>query len=112
LPIRCSQAAGRQARGSDGQGIPARRDGCRHDPIGEPVAVALNGVGPHPLRAKKAEAALVGQALEAEAITAAAAAASEECEPFTDAIASEWYRRKMTGVYVSRALSQLAGEER
>jgi carbon-monoxide dehydrogenase medium subunit len=73
--------------------------------------IALNGVGPHPLRAKKAEAALVGQALAAETIAAAAAAASEECEPFTDAIASEWYRRKMTGVYVSRALSQLAGEE-
>jgi CO/xanthine dehydrogenase FAD-binding subunit len=74
--------------------------------------IALNGVGPHPLRAQKAEAALVGQALEAGTIAAAAAAASEECEPFTDAIASEWYRRKMTGVYVSRALSQLAGEEK
>jgi CO/xanthine dehydrogenase FAD-binding subunit len=74
--------------------------------------IGLNGVGPHPLRAKKAEAALIGQPLEAETIAAAAAAASEECDPFTDAIASEWYRRKMTDVYVSRALSQLAGEEK
>jgi CO/xanthine dehydrogenase FAD-binding subunit len=74
--------------------------------------IGLNGVGPHPLRARKAEAALVGSSLDAEAIAGAAAAASKECEPFTDAIASEWYRRRMVGVYVSRALSQLAGEEK
>ena len=73
--------------------------------------IGLNGVGPHPFRARKAEAALVGSSLDTEAIAGAAAAASKECEPFTDAIASEWYRRKMVGVYVSRALSQLAGEE-
>ncbi len=73
--------------------------------------LALNGVGPHPLRAKKAEAALVGSALSAEAIAAAAQAASEECEPFTDAVASEWYRRRMAGVMVKRALSRLAGLE-
>jgi CO/xanthine dehydrogenase FAD-binding subunit len=30
----------------------------------------------------------------------------QECEPFTDPIASEWYRRKMTGVIVKRALAQ------
>ena len=74
--------------------------------------IGLNGVGPHPLRARKAEAALVGSSLSADTIGAAAAAASEECEPFTDAVASEWYRRKMVGVYVKRALNQLAGEEK
>jgi CO/xanthine dehydrogenase FAD-binding subunit len=73
--------------------------------------VGLNAVGPHPMRAPKAEAALVGSALDAEAIAAAAAAATEECEPFDDPIASEWYRRKMVGVYVRRVLTQLAGEE-
>lgn len=73
--------------------------------------LALNGVGPHPLRAKNAEAALVGSALTADSIAAAAKAASEECAPATDAIASEWYRRKMAGVYVKRALAQIAGLE-
>ena len=73
--------------------------------------MALNAVGPHPFRAKSAEAALVGSTLDADAIATAAAAAAEECEPFTDPIASEWYRRKMVSVYVSRALAQLAGEE-
>jgi CO/xanthine dehydrogenase FAD-binding subunit len=73
--------------------------------------LALNGVGPHPLRAKNAEAALLGSALTADSIAAAAKAASEECAPATDAIASEWYRRKMVGVYVKRALAQIAGLE-
>ena len=74
--------------------------------------LALNGVGPHPLRARKAEAALVGSALDAKTIATAASAATEESDPFTDAVATEWYRRQMVGVYVSRALSQLAGEEK
>jgi CO/xanthine dehydrogenase FAD-binding subunit len=74
--------------------------------------LALNGVGPHPLRARKAEAALVGSVLDAKTIATAASAATEESDPFTDAVATEWYRRKMVNVYVSRALSQLAGEEK
>ena len=79
---------------------------------GEKVAharLALNGVGPHPLRATTAEAVLAGSTLDEMAITEAAAAAAEECEPFTDPIASEWYRRKMVNVYVRRALAQVAG---
>lgn len=75
----------------------------------ETARLALNGVGPHPLRAKNAEAALAGKALDEAAIGAAAQAAAAECEPFTDAIASEWYRRKMVDVFVRRALTQLAG---
>jgi CO/xanthine dehydrogenase FAD-binding subunit len=71
--------------------------------------LALNGVGPHPLRATKAEEALIGSTLDAMAIAAAATTAAEECEPFTDAVASEWYRRKMVDVYVRRALTQIAG---
>jgi len=68
--------------------------------------VALNAVGPYPMRARKAEAALVGSKGDETAIAAAADAAMQECEPFTDPIASEWYRRKMTGVFVTRALTQ------
>ncbi len=71
--------------------------------------LALNGVGPHPFRARNAEAALVGKTLNEATIQAAAQAAVGECEPFTDAVASEWYRRKMVGVFVGRALAQLAG---
>jgi carbon-monoxide dehydrogenase medium subunit len=71
--------------------------------------LALNGVGPFPFRATQAEAALTGAKLDQAAMAAAAAAAAAECEPFDDAIASTWYRRKMVNVYVGRALAQLAG---
>jgi CO/xanthine dehydrogenase FAD-binding subunit len=75
------------------------------------VRIALNAVGPHPILAPQAQAAVVGTRLDEAAIEAAASAAAEECEPFTDPIASEWYRRKMAGVFVQRALAQIAAEE-
>jgi CO/xanthine dehydrogenase FAD-binding subunit len=51
---------------------------------------------------------LVGATFGPAAIHAAAEAAAQECQPFTDAVASEWYRRKMVAVYVRRALEQIA----
>jgi len=71
--------------------------------------LALNAVGPHPIRATRAEAVLIGSRLDEATITAAAAVAAEECQPFSDPVASEWYRRKMADVYVRRALAQVAG---
>ncbi len=73
--------------------------------------LALSAVGPHPLRARRAEAALEGAPLVATTIDAAAAAAEADCDPFSDAIASAWYRRRMVGVVVRRALAQIAAEE-
>jgi CO/xanthine dehydrogenase FAD-binding subunit len=72
------------------------------------VRVALNAVGPHPFRARQAEAVLIGSLLDTVAIQSSASAAAAECEPFTDPIASADYRRKMTGVFVQRALVQAA----
>lgn len=73
--------------------------------------IALNGVGPHPIRAMNAEAALAGSKLSNSSIQAAAKEAANECEPFSDAVASEWYRRRMVDVYVRRALTGLIREE-
>ena len=70
--------------------------------------IALGAAGPHPIRARLAERLLVGTSLDADTIAAAAALATQECEPFTDGIASEWYRRRMIGLFVGRALQQLA----
>jgi len=70
--------------------------------------IALGAAGPHPLRAREAESLLIGTRLEAEAIAAAAAAAAGSCAPFTDAIATEWYRRRMIGLFVGRVLERLA----
>jgi CO/xanthine dehydrogenase FAD-binding subunit len=71
--------------------------------------LALNAVASHPIRAYQAEKALVGSTLDEASIAAAADAAADECEPFTDAIASEWYRRKMVSVYVRRTLEMISG---
>ncbi len=70
--------------------------------------IALGAAGPHPIRAHGAERLLVGTGLDADAIAAAAAAAARECEPFTDGIATDWYRRRMVSLFVGRALEQLA----
>ncbi len=70
--------------------------------------IALGAVGPHPIRARQAERVLIGTDLGADAIAAAGAAAAAECEPFTDAIATAWYRRRMVDLFVARALQQLA----
>ena len=71
--------------------------------------IALGAAGPHPLRARLAEAALLGHPLDTSSIANAAAAAQAECDPPTDALATDWYRRRMVGVYVRRALEQLEG---
>ena len=70
--------------------------------------IALGAVGPHPVRARGAEQLLVGTSLDPDAIASAAAAAAGGCEPFTDGIATDWYRRRMVGLFVGRALEQLA----
>jgi xanthine dehydrogenase small subunit len=70
--------------------------------------LALNGVAPAPMRAIAAENLLIGNALEPDVIVQAAQAAAETCKAWTDAIASEWYRRKMVSVFVRRALVSLA----
>ncbi len=69
--------------------------------------IALGAAGPHPLRARQAEAALIGNPFDDARIASAASAAQAECDPPTDALASGWYRRRMVGVYVRRALESL-----
>lgn len=59
--------------------------------------VALGGVAPHPVRSPGAEGSFDDPA-------AAGAAAAAEVDPPTDAIASTWYRRRMTELFVRRAL--------
>ncbi len=72
--------------------------------------IALGAVGPHPLRARQAEAALTGQPLDTATIAAVAELAAAECEPFTDAIASDWYRRRMVKVQLGRVLTAFLAE--
>jgi CO/xanthine dehydrogenase FAD-binding subunit len=69
--------------------------------------IALGAAGPHPVRAARAEAAVTGTILDEATIAEAAEAAAADSEPFTDAVASEWYRRRMVGLFVRRALTEL-----
>ncbi len=70
--------------------------------------IALGAAGPHPLRMARAEAAITGTGLDEDAIAEAATLAAEDADPEDDAIASAWYRRRMVGVFVRRALLKLA----
>ena len=81
-----------------GVGLTLAEDGACHD-----ARIGLVGAGTIPIRALNAEATLRGQAVTPETLTAAAKAASEECEPLSDTEASEWYRREMVAVFVRRA---------
>jgi len=74
--------------------------------------IALGAAGPHPIRVAGAEAAIVGSALGAGDIEQAAEAAVRECHPLTDALATEWYRRRMVGVFVRRALELVVEQHR
>jgi carbon-monoxide dehydrogenase medium subunit len=62
--------------------------------------IALGGVAREPVRATRAE-----EALAQGDIDAAAEAALEAADPFDDAYASAWYRRRVLPVHVRRTLS-------
>ncbi len=71
------------------------------------VRIALGAVAPVAMRASNAEAQLRGNALSADLIASAAAAASAEASPIDDFRASAAYRRRMVEVLVARGLIQL-----
>ena len=68
--------------------------------------IALCGVGPTPLRATRAEAALVGQRPSRAVLEEAARVAATESDPADDLHGSAEYRREMSGVFTRRALTR------
>ena len=67
--------------------------------------IALGSMAPTPIRARAAERALEGRALDAASINATAAAAADGTSPSDNALASAWYRRETVGVHLRRLLS-------
>jgi CO/xanthine dehydrogenase FAD-binding subunit len=65
------------------------------------VRIALGGVAPRPVRALAAEEALASGDIER-----AAELSVEAADPFDDAYASAWYRRRVLPVHVRRALKE------
>ena len=68
------------------------------------VRIGLTNVSPTPMRAKQAEAKLVGQALTEQNLEAAAKLAASECDPSSDLRGSAEYKRDVTRVVVKRAI--------
>lgn len=72
------------------------------------VRIALGAVAPVAMRARQAEAELLGKELSASNIATVAAAAAAETKPIDDFRASAAYRRRMVEVLVKRGLEQIA----
>jgi CO/xanthine dehydrogenase FAD-binding subunit len=68
--------------------------------------IALGAVGPIPLRATRAEAALQGQTLTDQVVEDASRIAAEEARPIDDVRSTAEYRREMVRVLTRRGLSQ------
>ena len=71
------------------------------------IRVALGAAATTPVRARKVEAALRGQPLNAAAITEAAALVREEVDPLDDLRGSAAYKREMARVWTQRAIQEL-----
>ena len=70
--------------------------------------ISLGGVATTPIRAKAAEAVLIGSELSDEILEKAGQAASRECRPISDVRASAEYRTDIVRVYVKRAVRKAA----
>jgi len=66
--------------------------------------IAYGAMGPAPVRAKAAERALEGRALDAAGIAPALTVAADGTAPADDAIASAWWRREILPVHLRRLL--------
>ena len=71
--------------------------------------IVLGAVASQPREATKASAGLVGQRLTPEVIDAVADLAAGPSKPLDNTDFTHPYRKKMTRVFVARALAQLAG---
>jgi len=77
-----------------------QRDRC------EDVRLALNSVGPTILRAKRAESALRGRKVTADALMEMGEAAAGEVDPIDDNRGSAEYKRELVKVLVRRAAQE------
>lgn len=71
--------------------------------------IVLGAVASHPLRATAAEDLLVGRPLTAETIEEAAQLAGNPARPLDNTDLEHYWRKRMSRVYVRRALQELAG---
>jgi aerobic carbon-monoxide dehydrogenase medium subunit len=68
--------------------------------------IALAGAASHTLRATEAERVLVGERPSPELLQRAGQAAARQCEPLADVDGTPDYKRRVAGVYTTRALAR------
>ncbi len=71
------------------------------------VRLAIGAVAPIPLRARRTEALLEGQRLDAALAAAAAACAADEARPIDDVRATAWYRKELVRNMTQRMLGDV-----
>jgi carbon-monoxide dehydrogenase medium subunit len=71
--------------------------------------LALGAVGPTPIRARSAEAVLIGNPVNKDTIARAGTMSAEECNPIDDLRCSADYRRELVEVYVRNVIDIALG---
>ena len=84
----------------------ATRVTLTHDGTCNDVKIALGAVAPSPIRAKKAEALLIGKKPDDALLEEVALVASDETKPIDDVRGSAEYRRVVSKVLVKRTLDK------
>jgi 4-hydroxybenzoyl-CoA reductase subunit beta len=91
-----------------GVAVAVRRDGREHDAAVREARIVLGAVASQPREARAAAEALIGQPLSAEVIARVADLAAGPARPLDNTDFSHPYRKKLSRVYVARALEHLA----
>lgn len=74
------------------------------DGICKDAKIALGGVAPTPIRARRAELLLIGNKLNRELINDVALTAADEAKPITDIRSTQEYRKALSEVLVRRSI--------
>lgn len=77
----------------------------------EDIRIALGGVSPTPVRARRSEEAFKGESLDWERITELSRTVIQEITPITDVRASAEYRKRVSAALLAKALRQALGME-
>ena len=77
----------------------------------EDIRIALGGVAPIPIRARKTEEAFKTQSLDWDKISALSEKVTEEISPITDVRGSAEYRRQVSVSLLAKAVRQALGME-
>jgi len=76
---------------------------------GGQARIAFGAMGPNPLRAKQAEAALQSAQLTSEGIKPVTDACLQGLAPMDDALSSAWYRTEVAPIHLARTLLEQGG---